>query len=233
MNVGMVPDYTNRETTNLFASATTADQSWTVDRNGYICVGGTVTAGDVKQIAVHVNNKVVFNDRANGTTNLHRTWTVPVTRGDVVLLKMYGTTFSEVFCNFIPPKFVTVQAPNIVISSASYSTDEMKTGERWIGGKPIYKRTFIRTNLAFVDNAAILFLGFTEPTSWIDKVVKHEMTFQRVINLDNAFTGVTNLKLLYVRHFSSTTGWGIYVAVHEASEAADRHLTLYYTKTTD
>jgi hypothetical protein len=128
---------------------------------------------------------------------------------------------------------MTAQAPNVVISSASYSADEQRTGERWIGGKPIYKRTFVRANLAFADDAAILFVGFSEATSWIDKIVKHEMTFQRAIANDNAFTGITNLKLLYARHFSSVTGWGIYVAVHEASDAADRHLTLYYTKVAD
>jgi hypothetical protein len=34
------------------------------------------------------------------------------------------------------------QAPNIVISGASYSASEQKTGETWIDGKPIYRRVF-------------------------------------------------------------------------------------------
>jgi hypothetical protein len=59
------------------------------------------------------------------------------------------------------------------------------------------------------------------------------MFFSRTIVDDNAFAGTTNLKLLYVRHFASTTGWGIYVAFPQASEAANRYLTLYYTKIND
>jgi hypothetical protein len=57
----------------------------------------------------------------------------------------------EINLAFIPPKFVTVQAPNIVISGASYSASEQKTGETWIDGKPIYRRLFTGTITAAVN----------------------------------------------------------------------------------
>jgi hypothetical protein len=104
---------------------------------------------------------------------------------------------------------------------------------KWIDGKPIYKRTWYRSDLAFADDAAVQFASFPEATTWMEQIVKHEMTFTRVTVPGEATTGVTNLKLLYVRDFTSATGWGVYTALHMASEAADRWLTLYYTKTTD
>jgi hypothetical protein len=116
----------------------------------------------------------------------------------------------------------------------NYSTDEVRAGT-WIDGKPIYKKTWYRGNMAFADSNAVLFLSFPEDTPWMERIVNHEMTFARTlgVGVDDAIAGTTNLKLLYARAFNSVTGWGIYTALHAASTEADRWLTLYYTKTTD
>jgi hypothetical protein len=114
----------------------------------------------------------------------------------------------------------------------NYSLAEMKVGT-WVDGKPIYKRTWYRSDLAFADDAAVLFVSFPEATTWMERIVRHDMTFARAVAPGEATTGVTTLRLLYARDFTSTTGWGVYAALHAASAAANRWLTLYYTKTTD
>ena len=111
---------------------------------------------------------------------------------------------------------------NYVDNSNSYSTNEVKTGGKWIDGKPIYRKTLVFTNLTL--NNAPVQIGTTDiPITNITK------TEELVIKTDLALTGSShkavyiesNGKIFASQNLSSiTSGWNIY-------------FTIEYTKTTD
>ncbi|MDR1533392.1 MAG: hypothetical protein LBS62_14630 [Clostridiales bacterium] len=77
----------------------------------------------------------------------------------------------------------------------NYSTEEIKVGT-WVDGKPIYKKTWYRDNVEFASDAAILFISFPEATTWIERIIRYDMTFARAVVVGEATTGITKLKLL-------------------------------------
>lgn len=109
-----------------------------------------------------------------------------------------------------------------VDSSNSYSTNEVKTGGKWIDGKPIYRKTLVFTNITLISTPTQI--GTTDiPITNITK------TEELVLKNDLALTGSShkavyiesNGKIFASQNLSSiTTGWNIYY-------------TIEYTKTTD
>jgi len=86
-----VPDYANMESTNRI---TTVTGSWTVDRDGFVFVGG-MFGGSGEGISFKVNGKSIFN--ANSGDSI-----LVVKKGDVVQGDMTGS-IGNIHCNFIPP----------------------------------------------------------------------------------------------------------------------------------
>ena len=109
-----------------------------------------------------------------------------------------------------------------VDNSNSYSTEEVKTGGKWIDGKPIYRKTLVFTNITLTSTPTQI--GTTDiPITNITK------TEELVLKNDLALTGSShkavyiesNGKIFASQNLSSiTTGWNIY-------------FTIEYTKTTD
>ena len=109
-----------------------------------------------------------------------------------------------------------------VDNSNSYSTDEVKTGGKWIDGKPIYRKTLVFTNITLTRNDTTL-IGNTDIP--INKIIKTEETMFTVTGLAGS-----TYKAIYIdsigdiyafQNISDTiTGWTIY-------------FTIEYTKTTD
>lgn len=109
-----------------------------------------------------------------------------------------------------------------VDSSNSYSTNEVKTGGKWIDGKPIYRKTVVFTNITLTSTPTQI--GTTDIP--IANMIKTE---DFVFKNDLASAGSShksvyiesNGKIFARQDLSSiTTGWNIY-------------FTIEYTKTTD
>ena len=109
-----------------------------------------------------------------------------------------------------------------VDSSNSYSTQEVKTGGKWIDGKPIYRKTLVFTNINLSSTPAQI--GTTDIP--IANITKTEET---VVRTDLSLAGSSH-KAVYIevagkifayQNLSSyTDDWNIY-------------FTIEYTKTTD
>jgi hypothetical protein len=184
LNVAMVPDYANREPANLI---TEDGGSWTANRDGYVsaCSRFHVIQYSATPVGAFISAVVSINGTRAALTfsqgnppvgdRVYASGVFAVKKGDVVTFPRGdsgGTPLAaenytmDSFCYFIPPKFITVQAPNIVVSGASYSTTEQATGETWIDGKPIYRRAFTGTITAAV-NALISTQLMTQVSSQI------------------------------------------------------------------
>jgi hypothetical protein len=180
MNVAMVPDWPNRETDNKFSSAKNnfPGYVWTADRVGYVVL--SYNLGEASPTSTYYIN-VFFGVREVNTYFFQNTLiayeVIPVNVGDIVRINADSnkvwTEFSAE-CNFVPPKFITTQAPNIVVSGASYSATEQATGETWVDGKPIYRKVVYRNTGALsltYDQPNILATGIYS-TGYVSEVVK-------------------------------------------------------------
>ena len=109
-----------------------------------------------------------------------------------------------------------------VDSSNSYSTDEVKTGGKWIDGKPIYKKTFVFTNITLTSTPTQI--GTTDVP--INSIIKSEdIAFENEVALAGSSHRAVYIEYsgkiyAYQTLASTTTGWNIYY-------------TIEYTKTTD
>ena len=111
---------------------------------------------------------------------------------------------------------------NYVDSSNSYSTDEVKTGGKWIDGKPIYRKTLVFTNITLT--STLTHIGTTDIP--IGNIIKTE---DHVFKSDLSTAGSSH-KSVYIEDngkiYASQTissyndGWYIY-------------FTIEYTKATD
>ena len=109
-----------------------------------------------------------------------------------------------------------------VDNSNSYYTNEVKTGGKWIDGKPIYRKTLVFTNLTLTDSPT--HIGITDIP--INNIIRTE---ELVLCKNVALAGSGNEAVYtdyrgYIYAFqkvsSTTTGWEVYY-------------TIEYTKTTD
>ena len=111
---------------------------------------------------------------------------------------------------------------NAVADGLSYSTEEVKTGGKWIDGKPIYRKTLVFTNQTLIRNDTTL-IGITDIP--INKIIKTEETLFNTAGLAGSTykaVYIDNTGNMYALQNLSdiTTGWTIYLAIE-------------YTKTTD
>jgi hypothetical protein len=156
LNVAMVPDWSNIEAVNRIPAASLSSNtnskfgSWTADRTGYVkCVLYALSDMAHVSLVISINGQYMYVSGKDGPVSMtsYYATTVPVKVGDQITF-IFGSgenaniTVSQSGCYFIPPKFVTTQAPNIIIGGPSYSTVEQATGEHWIDGKPIYRKQF-------------------------------------------------------------------------------------------
>lgn len=113
---------------------------------------------------------------------------------------------------------------NAVADSLSYFTDEVKTGGKWIDGKPIYRKTLVFTNLTLTRDS-VIHIGYIDIP--IVNIVRTEALF---LCSAVAVVPCSKYSAVYVTHVgeiyacqnisNTITGWNIYC-------------TIEYTKTTD
>jgi hypothetical protein len=151
MNVAMTPDYANQESLNRIS---TDNGTWIADRTGFVStlISGFNTAGQGAIIGrVYVGNRLVRQQTSHFLNNQDQSLEMyaltPVAKGDTVRLTINlwedpVLVDGSFRCYFIPPKFTEAQAPVIVSPLPSYSAAEQATGERWVDGRPIYRRTY-------------------------------------------------------------------------------------------
>ena len=114
LNVAMAPDYSNMES----ASRITANNgSWTADRTGYVyCSVNVSTSAVWTDVSYLVNGKTIFQSGTAITRGLYSPLNAafPVAIGDVVQISIANAeniNINTISCKFIPPKFISVQAP--------------------------------------------------------------------------------------------------------------------------
>jgi hypothetical protein len=107
-------DYANKETINRISSQS---GYWTADRTGFIKAILTVKANAANsEYHIYINDNdfsessysVNYNSNGGSISRI-----LPVTAGDVEHLYQPSDIFQSNACYFIPPKFVTTQAPCI------------------------------------------------------------------------------------------------------------------------
>lgn len=111
---------------------------------------------------------------------------------------------------------------NAVADAISYSTNEVKTGGKWIDGKPIYKKTLVFTNITLTTTPTQI--GTTDIP--IGNIIKTE---DFVLKSDLSTVGSSH-KSVYIEYN------GTIFAKQDLSSYADGwyiYFTIEYTKTTD
>ena len=111
---------------------------------------------------------------------------------------------------------------NAVADGLSYSTDEVKTGGKWIDGKPIYRKTLVFTNITLTDTPTQI--GTTDIP--IDNIIKTE---EFVFRSEIAMAGSSH-ESVYIEH------GGKIFALQTISSYKDSwyiYFTIEYTKITD
>lgn len=107
---------------------------------------------------------------------------------------------------------------------SDYSTSEVKTGCKWIDGKPIYKKTIQYQNLP---------IGETN--------IQHGISNMGVVIKYESFCKIDNTTTLQIPTFAPTssnavtiwTTYSSYFKVFATISMDLLYVTLYYTKTTD
>jgi hypothetical protein len=244
MNVAMVPDYANVETINRITKSVTSQKgnfygwSWTADRVGFATC--YLTSNTVGPLCIGLEPASKATTWASHSTNLQQT--IPVSPGDWIFLNPIPATnltdldkITAVGIHFIPPKFITTQAPNIVVSGASYSTTEVATGETWIDGKPIYRRVFSGGVSAAANTPSYITLaigGFDNLVAsggWINYSTGSSDKFSINGTIDDGSTiGSSNV-------YIHTNNLLMFSKCNVARTTANHHFQFWaeYTKTTD
>lgn len=112
----------------------------------------------------------------------------------------------------------------------TYSTDEMKTGETWIDGKPIYRKTFVFTGITATSASLSFSSSNASETIMVDNshsYVSTSSNYSLPVNMYNSSTD-------YIRTYVNSGDKKLFVefgSVYTMSK--NIYVTLRYTKTTD
>ena len=103
-----------------------------------------------------------------------------------------------------------------VDNSNSYSTEEVKTGGKWIDGKPIYRKVLIATTLINADE-----IGWGGLESNITS-----------LNIDNCIASYAIIEHLGMRHLQYMPSQGGFISYYSGISSGSK-VVMEYTKTTD
>jgi hypothetical protein len=247
----MRPDDARKETVNrITTGAWKQNESgswvynsaeWTADRTGYVeaCLDFQLPVEGYGSVAFYRNDIPLWRVGAN--TNVYGSrYTFEVTKGDVV--KLSANTYAKgedvprnMYCYFIPPKYINKELPVIVEKNGSYSLEEVKTSEKDEDGNDIYKRTWIVA-------------GPTSAGSGIEFQTGEDIT---PIRHETRATGLSGNRLcgnitytsegmmrFVVRPYWHSAEKQMRIVVWVAAGATDQvginfRVTVYYTKNTD
>jgi hypothetical protein len=246
MNVAMTPDYSSPTVllstpAELSGSGNVRDFNWTANRTGYLRYEFYVKSS-TSNVYVAINPDDGLGSIMQGSAVLNTIQYIAgiwqISEGDSILLRCAtdstasgALTVDKARVVFYPGKFVSTTAPNIVISGASYSTTEQKTGETWIDGKPIYRQAFVGSVTGAVDTTIVVNLI----TANIDELVSSGGWW---ITGDPAKLSANTTNLDYDRHASvyvnnNMLRWASNCEVERTSTNNTYKIWAEYTKTTD
>jgi hypothetical protein len=234
INSYMTPDYANIKNGDGQNLITANNGTWTADSLGFVyCVYQLLSSSSTPGSAtVFINDKEAGKVMGTSSMGDVRTTTgniFMVAKGDRVKLTVSGTTLGSPGCYFIPPKYSTTPTPTVVDSGAggSYSTDEIKTADKWLNNKPIYKKTFsdivAATSGATLGPGMPYYMGASSSLlPNLEAIVKSEVmhtTGQGTANfidiwregsglnlVNNSPTTMSNLRLNVTIYYTKTTG---------------------------
>jgi hypothetical protein len=131
-----LPDYARQETTNRAVSGS----SWTVVDTGFVHLSlyvGSASSGGIFSINGKEKLSVSYMDTYGTVSGVFQ-----VAAGDIVT---WSGSVQVRECFFIPPRLILKQLPIVVDRNGSYSTEEVKTVDTWLDGRPVYRRTYVDT----------------------------------------------------------------------------------------
>jgi hypothetical protein len=250
-----MPDYAKRETVNRISTGTwfmndpiannhhydTA--TWTADRTGYVHMSldfaVPVGTGETWGQVLFIVNGVIAVGHGSASNVFGDNAVIPVKQGDVVFMKWVtglGTQLSprNIFCYFIPPVFVEKQSPVVVVEpNGSYSTEEIKTAQTWIDGKPIYRKSFNFGTKTFAANSKGSILDNAFPANYVETVVKQSFSAtDGYSNLTGTPSWTDRVDESGFTFFLSMSN-SIQHRTKTASTLTNLIFTIEYTKTTD
>jgi hypothetical protein len=138
----ITPDYSKMESINRIPSN---NGTWIADKDGYVYLYCSGNGTSNREISFHINSKRVGYFYVNSSSiAIGFGDTYSVKKGDIVSIDA-TISVSNMWCYYIPPLFIKKELPIIVEKNGSYSTEEVKTQEKWHDGSAIYRQTFILT----------------------------------------------------------------------------------------
>ena len=176
----------------------------------------TVGSGSTQTIEPIENNKIpVYETKTAAETDLAN-----LEVGQIIATKDEGNELSNPV-DVVQDGNMRAVTSNAVADSLSYSTDEIKTGGKWIDGKPIYKKV--------VDFGAL-------PNN-TSKTVAHGISNLEKAIMASGFAINNNGESIYIPHTLS----GFYInktnitlnTTYNYSSYTETYITIEYTKTTD
>ena len=177
----------------------------------------TVGSGSTQTIEPIENNKIpVYETKTAAETDLAN-----LEVGQIIATKDEGNELSNPV-DVVQDGNMHAVTSNAVADTISYSTDEVKTGGKWIDGKPIYRKTLVFTNITLTGTPTQI--GTTDIP--INSIIKTEdVVFENEVALAGSLHKAVYIEYsgkiyAYQNLASTTTGWNIYY-------------TIEYTKTTD
>ena len=177
----------------------------------------TVGSGSTQTIEPIENNKIPVYETKTAAENDLANLEV----GQIIATKDEGNELSNPV-DVVQDGNMHAVTSNAVADSLSYSTDEVKTGGKWIDGKPIYRKTLVFTNQTLTDS--------TTHIGILDIPINNIVRTEELVLCKNVALAGSGAEAVYADYrgyiyafqkvSSTTTGWDIYY-------------TIDYTKTTD
>lgn len=178
----------------------------------------TVGSGSTQTIEPIENNKIPVYETKTAAENDLANLEV----GQIIATKDEGNELSNPV-DVVQDGNMHAVTSNAVADAISYSTNEVKTGGKWIDGKPIYKKTLVFTNITLTTGTPTQ-IGTTDIP--IGNIIKTE---DFVLKSGLATVGSSN-KSVYIEYN------GKIFARQDLSSYADGwyiYFTIEYTKATD
>lgn len=120
-----------------------------------------------------------------------------------------------------------------ITNLTTYSTEEVKTGETWIDGKPIYRKVVYVNNLA---NNTVKTVSCNIGANIINQMVKQNLIWYDSADktwINNERWDSTSIRIEYHYNVASDVIWINSVGTNWSSRTSKAYAILEYTKTTD
>jgi hypothetical protein len=188
-------------------------------------------------IRILINNKVMVSEYVTAGNSIG--CILPILEGQTISYQAWdGGTNQDRWCFFIPPKLVQKLPPIIVEGNGSYSTDEIKTNDVWLNGKPIYKKTVFHGDYTMNTGTTTFMSNVFPSNTYTENVIKLEFYGWLPNDNNTHISGVNS-------YTNAPATWTIDMYYRQTPNRIDIErggtsilfkdftVTLFYTKTSD